>query len=67
MYHLRCSEVQKPPCDEAVLVCQESYGSDPYSPQISSCSSTRGEFPSSKTAQYSKKSEGGSFVLNDQW
>lgn len=43
--HLHYSEVQKPPSDEAVLVCQESHGSDPYSPQISSCSSTMIEFP----------------------
>lgn len=26
-------------------MCQESHGSDPYSPQISSCSSTTIEFP----------------------
>lgn len=55
--HLRCSEVQRPPCDEAVLGCQESYGSDPYSPQISSCSSTKGEF-SSQVRQLSTGNKG---------
>lgn len=42
---LRDSATLRPLCGEAAQVCRVSYGSDPYSPQTSSCTGTKEERP----------------------
>lgn len=42
---LRDSATLRPLCGEAAQVCRLSYGSDPYSPQTSSCTGTKEERP----------------------
>lgn len=49
---LHYSAALRPLWDESAQECQESNGSDLYSPQISSCTGTKRE-PPSKATQYS--------------